>query len=475
MSSVALPQIGSVGGLQDTSLRSSRLQRVGARGRRTDVVVIGAGHCGLAMSQALSQHSIDHVVIERGEVANAWRSERWDSLRLLTPNWMCRLPGQAYDGDAPDGYMGAADVAGFIARYAERVRAPVRTHTTVRRVAPAAEGWLVSTDGGDWLCRAVVLASGACSRPLVPPLADEVPASIAQWTARSYRRPSDFDPGGVLVVGASATGLQLAHEIRRSGHRVLLATGEHVRMPRLYRGRDVQWWLLASGVLDQRIEAMDDALRARRLPSPQLVGSDERATLDLNVVHQAGVELCGRLAGLRGTQALFSGSLRNVCALADLKMNRMLDTFDSWATDRGLDAEVDAVQRFAPTSVTAAPRMDVELGREVRTIVWATGYRPDFAWLDAPVFDRRGALRHDRGVVTAPGMVVLGLPFLRRRKSSFIHGAEDDVSEIALHLVGHLDRVARSTMHKAPAPAVDRPDCDRGMPVVTTNRPHPVP
>ena len=394
------------------------------------------------MSRALARRSIDHVVVERGEVANAWRTERWDSLRLLTPNWMCRLPGQAYDGDEPDGYMGAANVADFITRYADRVRAPVLTHTTVRRVAPTGEGYFVGTDQGDWSCRAVVLASGACARPLVPRLADEVPASVAQWTARTYRRPSDLDPGGVLVVGASASGLQIAQELQRSGRRVLLATGEHVRMPRLYRGRDVQWWLLASGVLDQRIEEVDDPLRARQLPSPQLAGSDERATLDLNAVQQQGVEFCGRLAGVRGDRAQFSGSLHNVCALADLKMNRMLDGFDAWAADQGLDGEVGAVQRFVPTEVAASPRLAVELGREVRTIVWATGYRPDHGWLDAPVFDRRGGLRHDRGRVAAPGLYVLGLPFLRRRKSSFIHGAEDDVREIAADVVGHLDRVA---------------------------------
>jgi putative flavoprotein involved in K+ transport len=417
---------------------------------RTDVVVIGAGHSGLAMSRALSQRSIEHVVIERGEVAHAWRTERWDSLKLLTPNWLCRLPGQAYDGDQPDGYLGAAEVGGFIARYADRMHAPVRTHTTVQRVVPADNGWQVHTDAGDWRCRAVVLASGACSRLALPRLAEDVPASIAQWTAQTYRRPSQLDPGGVLVVGASATGLQLAQEIRRSGRPVLLASGEHVRMPRLYRGRDVQWWLLASGVLDQRIEAQDDPQRARRLPSPQLVGSDERATLDLNTVQHDGVELCGRLVGLRGTRALFSGSLHNVCALADLKMNRMLDGFDAWASEQGLDGALGAVQRFAPTAAPAAPRLHAELGRDVRSIVWATGFRPDFGWLDAPVFDRRGELRHDRGVVVdVPGLVVLGLPFLRRRKSSFMHGAEDDVDELVPHIAAHLNRSARSTMQHA--------------------------
>jgi putative flavoprotein involved in K+ transport len=187
---------------------------------------------------------------------------------------------------------------------------------------------------------------------------------------------------------------------------------------------------------------MDDPARARRLPSPQLVGSDERTTLDLNIVQRHGVEVCGRLAGLRGSRALFSGSLHNVCALADLKMNRLLETFDAWARTQGLGGLVAAPQRFEATSVAAPPRLGAELGREVRSIVWATGYRPDFRWLDVPVFDRRGELRHDRGVVDAPGLYVLGLPFLRRRKSSFIHGAEADVIEVAAHLFKHLDRIA---------------------------------
>ncbi len=410
----------------------------GAR-REVDVVVIGGGHCGLAMSHALLQRSVDHVVIERGEVANAWRSERWDSLRLLTPNWMCRLPGQPYDGGDPDGFMRADELAAFLARYADRMRAPLLTQTTVQQVLPGSGGYLVCTDRGDWRCRAVVLASGACSRPALPRLSEQVPASVAQWTTRDYRRPAELGPGGVLVVGASASGLQLALEIQRSGRPVLLATGEHVRMPRSYRGRDVQWWLLASGVLDQRIESMDDVARARRLPSPQLVGSDERTTLDLNAVQRQGVEVCGRLAAIRGTKALFSGSLHNVCALADLKMDRLLDVFDAWARAAGLDSEVDAARRFEPTAVAASPRLDCELGRDVRTIVWATGYRPDFSWLALPVFDRRGELRHDRGIVDAPGLYVLGLPFLRRRKSSFIHGAEADVREIADHLFAFLD------------------------------------
>ena len=308
---------------------------------------------------------------------------------------------------------------------------------------PATTGYRVSTTRGDWMCRALVLASGAFNLPAIPPIAGDVPQGVAQVTAREYRNPAGLDDGAVLVVGASATGLQLAQEIRQSGRAVTLAVGEHVRMPRVYRGRDVQWWMLASGTLDQRIEDTDDPLRARRVPSPQLVGTPERTTLDLNALQAQDIGIVGRLAGIRNGRALFSGSLSNVCSLADLKMNRLLDTFDQWAGQNGVATAVGAAERFAATRVPSSPRLGCDLGTEIKTIVWATGFRPDYSWLDVPVFDRRGNLRHDGGVVDAPGLYVLGLPYLRRRKSSFIHGAEDDVRELSSHLVGFLDFTAR--------------------------------
>lgn len=438
--------------------RRSAPARPSGRGRHTDVVVVGAGHSGLAMSALLAGRGIDHVVLERGEAGHAWRTERWDSLRLLTPNWMCRLPGMAYDGDDPHGYMGAAQVAALVARYAAELHAPVHPCTTVRRVSARGNGYQVHTDQGDWHCRVVVLASGACRRAWIPPIADRVPASVQQCSVHAYRRPTDLAPGAVLVVGASASGLQLAQELRASGRRVLLACGEHVRMPRRYRGHDVQWWLLASGVLDQRIDQVDDPVRARALPSPQLSGGHPPATLDLNAVQRQGVELCGRLVGVAGTRAQFAGALAHVCALADLKMNRMLGGFDAWAADAGIDGELVPVERFAATQLPMRPRLQVQLGDEIRSIVWATGYRADFDWLDLPVFDRRGALRHDRGVVDAPGLYVLGLPFMRRRKSSFIHGAEDDARELLQHLLAHLDHRTGTEAHNAAASAAAQAD-----------------
>jgi putative flavoprotein involved in K+ transport len=257
----------------------------------------------------------------------------------------------------------------------------------------------------------------------------------------AYRNPRDLDDGGVMVVGASASGVQIAHEIQSSGRPVTLAVGEHVRGPRTYRGRDIQWWMEAAGVLDERYDEVDDIVRARRVPSMQLAGSPERATFDLNALTELGVQLVGKFAAVSGTRAQFSGSLRNKCDLADLKLGRLLDTIDEWALTSGIDDAVPPPHRFAPTIVPEPPRLDLDLASgEIRTIIWATGYRPAYSWLDVDVLDAKGMVRHDGGVVDdAPGMYVLGMPFLRRRKSSFIDGACDDAQDLAPHLAAFLD------------------------------------
>ena len=379
------------------------------------------------------------MVLERGEVANSWRSERWDSLRLLTPNWQSRLPGYKYDGGDPDGFMTMTEVVKFVSGYASAARSPVRTHTKVTAVRPAGPGYRVTTDNGDLQCRCLVIASGACNLPNVPALQQQVPPCVDRFTPKEYRNPDQLPDGGVLIVGASATGVQLASEVHRSGRPVTLSVGEHVRLPRMYRGRDVLWWMDVSGVWNQRYDEIDDLARARGLPSPQLVGTPERTTLDLNALSAIGVRIVGRLAGIRDGRALFSGGLLNQFALADLKMNRLLDTFDEWARGNRRDADVAPPERFEPTRVPASVplQLDLESG-EIRSIIWATGFHPDYRWLDVPVIDRKGYLRHDGGVVDAPGLYAIGLPILRRRKSSFIHGAEDDARDIVNHLAGYL-------------------------------------
>ncbi|ACU75094.1 FAD-dependent pyridine nucleotide-disulphide oxidoreductase [Catenulispora acidiphila DSM 44928] len=397
-------------------------------------MVVGAGHAGLAASHFLTAAGIDHLVLERGEVANSWRRERWDSLRLLTPNWLTRLPGHRYQGPDPDGYMTASEVADFIDGFAKSSQAPVRAGMAVTSVRREGDGYRVRTDQGEIQTRTVVIASGACNLPIVPAISSAVPESIRQLTPFDYTGPDELPDGGVLVVGASATGVQLAAEIRRTGRPVVLSVGEHVRLPRVYRGRDVLWWMDASGVWDQRHDELDDVDRARGLPSPQLAGTADRGDLDLNTLMAMGVEPVGRWAAVRDGRALFSGGLRNVCSLADLKMERLLATFDAWAPDA-----YDESEPVVPTQIPASPRLQLDLrSGEIETVVWATGFRPDYSWLEVSVLDGKGRLRHTGGVVDSPGLYALGLPVLRRRKSTFIHGAEDDARDVIDHLAGYL-------------------------------------
>jgi putative flavoprotein involved in K+ transport len=410
--------------------------------RTTEVVVIGGGQAGLAMSRTLADRSIDHVVLERGDVANSWTTERWDSLRLLTPNWMSRLPGFTYRGVDPDGYMTAAEVAAHLDSYRRSFDAPVRTGVSVTQVTSSGDGHIVDTSQGPWRARAVVMATGACSDPHVPALAADMPGDINQITPIAYRNPGEIGEDRVLVVGASASGLQIADELARSGREVTLAVGDHVRLPRTYRGMDIHWWMDVVGLLDERYEEVEDISRARRLPSLQLVGSPEQRTLGLNTVADLGVQLVGRFVGRSGDRGQFSGSLANFATSADLKQQRLLDRLDEYAAERGLDAELAAPERPEST-VVGCPVLDIDL-RSVGTIVWATGFRPRYPWLDESHLDGRGRLVHDGGVLPAPGLYALGLPFMRRRKSSFLDGVGPDAVELADHLVRHLEALASS-------------------------------
>jgi putative flavoprotein involved in K+ transport len=407
---------------------------------QTTAVVIGAGHAGLAMSRRLTERSIDHVVLERGEVANSWRTQRWPSLRLLTPNWQTRLPCYRYAGGDPDGYQPVAGVVATLSSYARLVGAPVRTATTVHSVRAAPRGFQIRANDEVHHARAVVLSTGACNLPAIPRVADAVPAPVTSLTPLTYRDPCQLPDGGVLVVGASATGVQLAAEIHLSGRPVTLAVGEHVRLPRTYRGRDIFWWLEASGLLAERYDQIDDLTRARHLPSPQLTGTREATMTDLNSLSAQGVRITGRLGRIADGVAQFSGSLPNTCALADLKMNRFLNRADEWATASGLDDDLPTPHRFARTHVDPRAPLELDLTTgEITTVLWATGFRPDHSWLDIPVRDRAGHIRHDGGVVTgAPGLYVLGLPVLRTRASTYIHGAATDSEAVAGHLHAHL-------------------------------------
>ena len=406
-------------------------------------VIIGAGQAGLAMSRQLSNRSIDHVLIERGEVANSWRTERWDSLRLLTPNWQSRLPDYRYAGDDRDGYMTANEVANYLDGYADFCGAPVETHTRVLSVRPDGCGYRVATTKDDWRCVNVVMAAGSCRISTRPRCAEGMPKDILQLSPLDYKRPEQLPSGGVLIVGSGATGVQLAREIQLSGRQVTLSVGEHLRAPRIYRGKDIELWSDLAGLLDERYDEVDDINRARRTPSPQLIGGPTHNTVDINALKALGVEVVGRFAGIHDGRVRFSGGLANFCALADLKMNRMLDAIDEWIAEAGLDGDVPAPQRLASTHVPEAPRLEADLtSGAINSVIWATGYRPDYSWLQVPVFDCRGRLRHDGGVVEAAGLYVMGLPFMRRRKSLQIDGVGVDARDLADHMAARLHRAA---------------------------------
>lgn len=392
--------------------------------KRTDVAIIGAGQSGLAISWELMARGVDHTILERGEIANSWLHERWDSLHLLSTNRMNVLPGLPYDGDDSDGFMSVGELVTRFGRAARKVGFPVKKNTTVLSVAPGAGGFHVQTDQGHLHARKVVIASGACNRVKVPAFASALAPDIAQISPLKYRSPANLPPGNVLIVGASATGLQLAREVQLSGRQVTLAVGNHTRLPRRYREQDILEWTSRLGLASMPYTEVDDIARARRTPSPSLVAG---ATLDLNTLQQLGVEIVGRCVDMENYRAVFSGSLANTCATADLKMLRLLTAIDELCGGKSERGDILA------TRLPDNPRLLLDLKAEgIASVIWATGFKPELDWLKMPCFDRKGMLLHEGGLVK-PGLYVMGLPFLRTRRSTLLAGAAADASWIAGH------------------------------------------
>jgi len=404
--------------------------------KRTDTIIIGGGQAGLAMSRCLSDRGVDHVVLERGRIAERWRTERWESLRLLTPNWQSRLPGFQYDGPDPDGYMTMPEVVTFLERYARTIQAPVETGTTVQRVARTGGGFQVDTDRGSWRAENVVIASGYCDLPDIPPMARFVSPDILQLVPSRYRSVRQLPPGGVLVVGASASGVQLADEIHAAGHPVTLAVGRHTRLPRQYRGRDILWWFDRMGLFHETADDVFDLDVSRKQPSLQLVGRPDHSSLNLAILKDRGVRITGRALAIHGFRAQFDDDLVATTAAADIKLASLLGRIDEFVEASGLTREVGEPSPFVPTwSTLGLSPTSLDLRAEgITTILWATGFRRSYPWLDVPVLDARGEIRHDRGVTPMPGLYVLGLAFLRRRNSAFIDGVGEDADALAAHI-----------------------------------------
>jgi putative flavoprotein involved in K+ transport len=406
----------------------------------TDVVIIGAGQAGLATSACLSRRGIEHVVLDRGRVAERWRSERWDSLRLLTPRWQSRLPGYAYQGPSPDGFMAMSEVIELFERYAIESRAPIQPHTRVLSLQRFGAGYRARTDRDDLFAKEIVVATGYCDKPAIPHAAAALRATLCQLTPSSYRNPAALPDGGVLVVGASSSGAQIADELAQSGRRVCLAVGRHIRLPRRYRGADIMWWLDRIGSLDETRRDVVDLAASLRQPSLQLVGSEPARELDLGTLQRRGVQLCGRLLSASGASVELGEDLEHNVRAADTKLARLLDRIDCHAFAEPASATAADSARPAPIDAArlAAPRRLSLLAEGITSVIWATGYERDYGWLRVPIFDARGEIAHVRGVTPAPGLYAMGLRFQHTRKSSFIDGVAADAEHIAHHIAERL-------------------------------------
>lgn len=404
---------------------------------RTDVVVIGGGQAGLAMSRCLSDLGLDHVVLERGQIGERWRHERWDSLQLLTPNWMTRLPGRLYDGADPNGFMKRTEVVDMLQSYGAANQAPVVSSTAVVKVSLKGDEYFVETTGGLFIARAVVVATGQCDQAHIPAMAANLPDRIQSIGSNAYKNPDQLSSGGVIVIGASASGLQLAEEVQNSGREVTLCVGRHTRVPRRYRGFDIAYWMDATGMLDQRWTDVPNVDASRRQPSLQLVGRNDNRDINLQTLANSGVCVVGRALGADPRGMDLATDLAMNAERADRKLGALLRKIDAHISGHGLRVP-DADQHIPLQLSSTADRIDFA-ANGIGTVIWATGYKRNYGWLDVPVFDDAGEIVHDGGVTIAPGLYTLGLQFMRRRKSTFIDGVGGDAREIADHIHNFLN------------------------------------
>jgi len=403
----------------------------------TDVAIIGAGQAGLAMSRCLSALGIDHVVFERGDIGARWRSHAWESLRLLTPNWLNGLPDSPYQGDDPDGFMPRGDFLARLQAYGTTIRAPLMTQTEVLSLARDQQTFCLITDRGSWRARSLVIATGQCDVPRYPSRSSVPDTHTLSLHSSQYRSPQALPDGGVIVVGSSASGVQIADELRRGGRNVMLAVGRHTRVPRTWRGRDIFRWMDRLGILTERTRNLPDPEAALREPVVQLAGRPDRSNVDLPALQALGVRLAGRFAAAEGDRISFFDDLPANVACAQVKLERLLARIDAFA-GIGSEAEREAVVPVKP--MPEAPRHLSLQHENIRTIIWATGYRRDFTWLKIPGAIRPdGELAHQDGAVFVPGLYALGFRLLRKRDSHFIGGVGSDAVAVAQQIGEFLD------------------------------------
>jgi len=402
---------------------------------RTNTVVVGAGQAGLAVSHLLLENDIAHVVLERGRVGHSWRTQRWDSFCLNTPNSVNRLPGAAHAGSEPDKFCSRDELVQYLEAYAERL--PVKEGVTVSAVRRADTGFEVVSSAGQYRCSNVVLCSGDQNHPRVPAVAAALPDDLAQLHAGDYRRPDQLPDGAVLVVGAGQSGVQIVEDLLEAGRDVYLCTSAVGRGARRYRGKDIVEWSLLSGLAEQPPEALEDP-REMYAAQPQVSGTNGGHSVSLHLVGRNGAKLLGRLDGAQGRVLKISGDLLANVAAGDDKVKGFCQALDTAIEKMGLDvppAEIDPadVPFDGMADMAAIRRVDLDEAK-IRSVVWATGFGPKFDYLDPFWLDDRGRPRHTKGICDVPGLYCVGFMWLRRRISGLLAGVADD----ATHVVGQI-------------------------------------
>jgi putative flavoprotein involved in K+ transport len=397
---------------------------------RVAVLVIGGGQAGLAMSHHLKRRGLSHLVLERGRIGERWRSERWDGLKFQFPNWSVRLPDFPFPHSDPDGFADLGAIVDFIDAYAAFVAPPIRCGVEVTRLSRNDAGFIAETSGGAIAAQNVVVATGPYQRPLhASPFAD---TGLFQLHASHYRNPAQLPDGAVLVVGAGASGAQIAEELHRAGRRVFLSVGRHNRLPRRYRGRDLIRWLA-----DMRLDQTPVEARGEMKLLPVISGAYGGHTVDFRRFGAEGITLLGRVTSVTGHVADIAPDLADHLARGDLGFATFCDMVDDFVRERGLDLPDDPVARARlpdPAGVTH-PLRRLDLRAEgVNSVILATGYRLDFGWIDLPVFDDHGEPRHRHGIGAIPGLYFLGLQWMSRMASSFMSGVGDDAAVLADHI-----------------------------------------
>jgi putative flavoprotein involved in K+ transport len=397
-----------------------------------EALVVGGGQAGLAMSEHLSAHGVPHLVLERGRIAERWRSERWDSLVANGPAWHDRFPGMEYSDCDPDGFPSKDEVADYFVDYAGKIDAPIRCGVTVREVSrlDGRPGFRVETSEGVIHANYVVAATGPFQRPVVPPIVP-TDAGIVQVHSNAYRNPDQLPPGAVLVVGGGSSGAQIAGELLRAGRCVYLSLSSHGRPPRSYRGRDVVWWL---GVLNKwDMEAKPDS----RHTTIAVSGSQGGQTVDFRRLAEQGMTLLGTTKSFDDGVLTLAADLADNLTKGDEDLLSLLDAADAYVRDYGVDLPEEPTARNThptPACVTE-PILELNLAdADIQSIVWATGFALDFGWLRTDAVDAKGQPMHNRGVSAEPGIYFVGLPWQTRRGSSFIWGVWYDAKYVADHI-----------------------------------------